>query len=363
LGAWAASQGAWGQYTNERGMPPTAGASHASTSSRSAPTGADYARNAAHRVAPITHAFGHASGLEGRHISAAGTAVDTYTHQISQAGRIFDRTPEDLNTIPGRIQRVSELSSLQILQKGKVAALRREVAGKKRQITLKRQEITRLTVAMRHGSKHQRPAIRTKIRKLQGDIKTLKADIRQLGFDIDDAVQDVADTSTDISTIQAGPQDQPDALTGTAAIPGADAYSSVLNRDAALAALTPDTADDLDVARRQQAAAAAILAYEQARPGQFTPDDIAQAATNLKSANDAVAQLAGTSSDAVNANTDAINALKDEIKRQNDFASSVANVTSREAVRALADVISGQITGTGYDPRAMTAGAGALARY
>jgi hypothetical protein len=56
------------------------------------------------------------------------------------------------------------------------------------------------------------------------------------------------------------------------------------------AALTPDTADDADVARRVLAARQSIYDYEKARPGQFSDADITDAATQLKTARDAVDQ-------------------------------------------------------------------------
>jgi hypothetical protein len=149
-----------------------------------------------------------------------------------------------------------------------------------------------------------------------------------------------------------------DAPTGLDAIPGANAYLSSLNRQGAEAALTPDTADDADVARRTLAARQAIYDYEKSHGG-FSDDDIAQAATDLKSAKDAVDQ-GDTSQQPL---IDALNAVKDELAKQNDFAKQVTSVSLGQAWRAIADMVSGQITGVGYDGRAATAGAGALTRY
>lgn len=55
--------------------------------------------------------------------------------------------------------------------------------------------------------------------------------------------------------------------------------------------------------------------------------------------------------------------LGKELKRQNDFAESVTAITGREAVRALADMISGEIVGRGIVPRQATAGFGSVASF
>ena len=60
---------------------------------------------------------------------------------------------------------------------------------------------------------------------------------------------------------------------------------------------------------------------------------------------------------------EALQAVRDELGRYNNFASSVAGVTSTQAIKALADVISGQIVGVGLSSRANTASAGATVRY
>jgi hypothetical protein len=81
------------------------------------------------------------------------------------------------------------------------------------------------------------------------------------------------------------------------------------------------------------------------------------------SATDAAAAAEQERTDAIKANTDALQAVKDELRKQNDFASQVTSVSLGQAWRAIADMVSGQIAGVGYDGRAATAGAGALSRY
>jgi hypothetical protein len=147
----------------------------------------------------------------------------------------------------------------------------------------------------------------------------------------------------------------PDPLTGTAAIPGADAYLSSLDRQAAEAALTPDTADDKSVAGLQLKAAQNIYDYEKSHG--FSDADIADAARNLKTARDNVDQA----DQATTALTDQMKALTDELKRQNDINEHIIGVSSGQWQKAFADVLNGQIGGF-IDSRARTAGDGSLAR-
>lgn len=147
-----------------------------------------------------------------------------------------------------------------------------------------------------------------------------------------------------------------DKPTGTAAIPGADAYLSSLDRQAAEAELTPDTADDKSVAQAQLTAAQNIYDYEKTHPG-FSDADVADAARNLKTARDAVDQPDA----AATALADQMKALTDELKRTNDVNEHILGVTSGQWQKAFADVLNGQIGGF-IDSRARTAGDGSLAR-
>jgi 3D (Asp-Asp-Asp) domain-containing protein len=93
--------------------------------------------------------------------------------------------------------------------------------------------------------------------------------------------------------------------------------------------------------------------------GDLSADDILELRGELKDNTDSMDSLRA----AQQALADNLAALKDEVKRQNDFSTSVANVTSFQAIKALADVISGQIVGVGYAGRSQTASAGQTVRY
>lgn len=55
--------------------------------------------------------------------------------------------------------------------------------------------------------------------------------------------------------------------------------------------------------------------------------------------------------------------IRDEIKRNTDFAQSVTATSNAQITKSLTDLISGQLAGFGIAGRALTAGSGSLARY
>jgi len=104
---------------------------------------------------------------------------------------------------------------------------------------------------------------------------------------------------------------------------------------------------------RRRGATAAISEAVDVAIGVEADDSAAQALID--------AQLA--SAEAIRQQTEAMNELKREMAIQNAVATSAMGIGLREATRALADMISGEIVGRGYAGRALTAGAGSLARY
>jgi hypothetical protein len=122
--------------------------------------------------------------------------------------------------------------------------------------------------------------------------------------------------------------------------------------DAAIAqaGLTPDTADD-------KAAIGSLVDFWAKRLAwartQKDPRLITEAATNLKGAQD---QL-GSIDDTLKRLADTNETLAAELKRQNDFGDQVLAISSREALRFSADLISGEVSGQ-LSGRRMTAGTG-----
>lgn len=93
-------------------------------------------------------------------------------------------------------------------------------------------------------------------------------------------------------------------------------------------------------------------------------DTGADAGGDVGDPNQPLIDAINASVEAEKAHTEAVKSLKDEIDKQNQIASSTMGIGLREATRALADMISGQIGGYGgVGGRALTAGAGTVVRY
>lgn len=148
----------------------------------------------------------------------------------------------------------------------------------------------------------------------------------------------------------------------------------------AMAALTKTDADDLKAAQdtvkywenrlksaktvAQKTAAAQSLKSARDSLTGLTP--VTAAAVDSTAANDQqAAQVAAAEENtaAINAHTDALKALQGEVAAQRRLAESAIGTQNAQAWKALADIMSGQIAGVDIAGRALTAGAGRLARY
>jgi len=133
-----------------------------------------------------------------------------------------------------------------------------------------------------------------------------------------------------------------------------------LNRDTALAALTPGTEDDLAAATATRDFRAQQFAFS--RGGD--PRTEAEFAEALKSAQDAVDSLGETIRQAEEArveserqHTEALNGVRDELKRQTDFAAAVQTTDAYQMKKWVVDQMSGMLAGYGV-ARSFTPGAG-----
>lgn len=150
------------------------------------------------------------------------------------------------------------------------------------------------------------------------------------------------------------------ALDGDAADP--TSFAGTPFDDAALTMAQVNTPDDLtdDVGVLQGRLGIAMAAYGQAVASNDRAGIVSWGGVIESLRSDlASAQGSGNQADLAMA----MKELTDEIKRQNNFAAQVTSVSLGEAWRALADVVSGQITGTGYQGRSMSAGDGSIVRY
>jgi hypothetical protein len=135
------------------------------------------------------------------------------------------------------------------------------------------------------------------------------------------------------------------------------------NAELALAQLTDATEDDVAALQSRQSLEEQALAEAQAAND---PRRISEAASNLKGTRDALKEFQKAAEEDKRAreeHTAALKAVADELKRQTDFAERVQTTESFQLKKYLADVISGQIGGTGVVPRSYTPGSGVAYQY
>jgi hypothetical protein len=120
-----------------------------------------------------------------------------------------------------------------------------------------------------------------------------------------------------------------------------------------------DTSDDLAILQQQLGIATSL--YEQAQ-ATGRADLIEQWGNIVLGLRDDIKTL----SEATEDNTQALQAQLDALKEQNENlrrAAATAAASASSFAGSLADMVSGQIVGFGVNPRAATAGSGALSRY
>ncbi len=180
-------------------------------------------------------------------------------------------------------------------------------------------------------------------------------------------IRDARDLDADLGAIHNGQMGEEYGGPGAADAGGADGGTvdagptplDYINADLAKAGLTVGTDDDM-------AAATKLRDYWR---GEFDkalttadPRDDIEAASNLKSAMDALASIVEargkSEEDARREHTAALQGVRDELKRSNDIAHAVQTTDSFQTTKFLADLISGHIVGHGVVPRSFTPGAG-----
>ncbi|MDQ3934163.1 MAG: 3D domain-containing protein [Actinomycetota bacterium] len=352
------------------------------------------------RVDPQLHS--HIGSLT-RRSESLGVRLEGIESGYALTERRHGRTEEDVATAGGYSQRgreISELIGIRRQQRSTLTARRRVVQVLVRDYSRAIRDLKR---QFKRAPRGRRSAIKDRITEYQGRLAELRSEARTLGVSIDENLLDIRDLQDDLGELSApmtlyGQQvEMIDAQERAGDISPATArmlreqaaqyalsggWGSLSDRDrfqvkgdltertresaeqgqnarlgqigmrAALAALTPETADD-------EAAGKELVDYWTERLDQAKAsgdvDAITEAATNLKSAQDA---LTSSTKD----NTDAIKALTDEVAKLNSYRESVKTLTDAEVSRALADFIDGEIMGRRYSGRAMTAGHGSTWR-
>ncbi len=315
----------------------------------------------------ITPALSGGGGYEGRGITAAGRLAARISTSISDSDASYGRlerlqgqSDEDLGTAAGRTKRVSELSALRASKQKQLGREREELAILKQQEAKLKALIKKLraTLVGRHRVKGVQAArVRTRIQGFDNDLTDVQAAIKALGGDIQDTQLDIGDLDKSIGETLATPDtasaDGSDGSSGSADAPAAPPSAT----DQVSAALShidaQERAGDLTSDQAQQARIAVVQGALNGSNGALTDDQRLDLRGDLR---DLMNQQAAALVD----NTSALADLAVQIKRQNDISDHVMSITATTAVRALADMLSGQIAGVGLNGRQMTAGAGSV---
>jgi hypothetical protein len=308
LGAWAASEGSWGQYRDTIGQKPSGGGSGAvslgsSTSASPPPITPKFPTRLRSAIKGAQHTF---TGLEGQ-----SSDIDRLVSQYERRGD-YGGAADLLGT---------KLSDEKRMRSAAKAALR----GYQKELKILRHQ-------MRTAPKGRRSQIAAAIKDVLGKIADLKGTIHDLGFDIGDIQLDIQDEGTQAESKAMGAYQQ---------------AASDIDLQVAAGVLTP-----------AQGAAAKQTLAAQALGGGFgalSQRDIWQVmADQLQATQDNTA--------ATTAQTEALNGVAAEMKRNNDINEGTLAITGREATRAMTDVLAGQlgyrVSQAGFSP-----GFGVGARY
>ena len=262
--------------------------------------------------------------------------------QYSQAERRFGQSEEDLGTAEGRAKRISELKELRTL---KAAQLKRQMARKKalESAVKKYDGLIRALRAKLKGKKRVRGVAAARIHKRLLDYDDrrveLAAEARSLGSAIEDTKLDLGDIEGEITEVAATPDTVPEA--GPEAIDRLSSDLELIDLYEAAGDMTPEAA----AAERQRLRRAAVA-------GEYDTGEFGSALTDrqklairgdIVAADKAALEAQKEATDAVNELAQAVREAKASIDAQLAFADRVSSITSMQAVRAMGDVISGQM--------------------
>jgi hypothetical protein len=251
---------------------------------------------------------------------------------------------EDLGTATGRAQRTTELEQLKGLKKDQLSRMRKRMAALSKAIAARQKTLKSLRKARDKAHGSRRAKISERIKPYEDRLIELQAELAGLGGQISDTELDIGDLEKEIGDVAATPD--------TAADAGPSTTDEVSRQLAHVDAL--ERAGDITPADAQQYR---INTIQQALAGKFgalTDEETLSLRGDLKEATSALTQ-------ATVDNTQALTDLKKSIDDQLAFANGVSAVTSMQAVRAMSDVISGQL-GTRVSARSAMPGSGSLNR-
>jgi phage-related minor tail protein len=337
-----------GAYRRFLGVPGTSrsGSSSSGGSGSARASSANTERTGSRIVNSVSASFtGGRGGITSLLRTATGRerVIGEKDTEFGQAERRFGQTDEDLGTAGGRAQRTSELAELRKL---KAAQLKRQ-----------QQRLTALTAAVRKydglikalraklkGKNAAKGAAAVRIRKRIRDFEDkrieLAAEARSLGSQIEDTKLDLGDIDKDAAEVAATPD--------TAAEEGPSTADNVSQR-----------LSDIDLQQRAgmidsaNASAWKAQVLNQALGGAFGAIDERQRW-------ELMAQLREATQESTEATSNLAQALAENTASNQALLAAhngIAAITSREAIRAMTDVMSGQM-GQGVAARGRMPGSG-----
>jgi TP901 family phage tail tape measure protein len=324
---------------------------------RDAPTDADVKAAQEKRGSRIVNAvaapfFRGKAGISAlsRFSSGLASEIEGKDTEYGQAVRRNDQSTEDLGTPAGREKRKSEIGQLKIL---KLAQLKRE-EDEKKALEAEAAKLDGLIRKLRAKLKgkhaaHGPTAARIRKRIKDFDDRRLEklAAARALGSQMEDTRLDIGDLDVASAEVDGTPDTDPASEPGyqstTDKVSGALAHIDALER---AGDLSPTDAQNARIGILNRAIAGDF--------GGLTDEETLSLRGDLRDATSALTQ-------ATVDNTQALTDLKKSIDDQLAFANGVSAVTSMQAVRAMSDVISGQL-GTRVAARSAMPGSGSLNR-
>lgn len=276
--------------------------------------------------------------------------------EYGQAERRFGQSEEDLGTAQGREKRVSELTHLKALKRKQLAREMKRLAAL--QALVKKYD--GLIAALRKkltGPKKLRGAkaakVREKIKEYDDARIEFAAEARSLGAQIEDTRLDIGDLDKELAEVAATPDAAAEETVG-----GGESGEAETPADKIGQALSDiDLQERAGVLTPEQAKAARVSFLQQALAGAFGPLDQRQQWELMAQLRDAIGEQVQAAVDLTQALAD----VKASIDAQLAFAGQVSAITSMQAVRAMADVFSGQL-GQRTTARGFMPGDGANAR-
>lgn len=294
---------------------------------------------------PFAKAISRATGVA-RGLATQIEDADTIYGQVQ---RRQEQTDEDLGTAGGRTHRISELAELKKLKLAQLGRERKRAAALKRAITRSEKQLKALHKARAKARGAKRAKMNERIKAFDDRLVDLKAEYKALGFAIKDTELDIGDLEKEAKDVAATPDTEAEA-------PAEVAAPTVTERVQDLIDLVNlrERAGVIDAATAAAQRVAIISAGIQGQFGATTDREQLQLMGDLR---DAQQQNAEAVSDLAAAVAD----LKKSIDAQLAFANGVSAITSMEAVRALADMMSKQMGYTAAT-RAVLPGSGQLSR-